>query len=50
MGRLIFVGLGLGPKGITVEGIEAIRNSDIAYLEYYTTPHEPSVEVSIFYI
>lgn len=43
MGKLIFVGLGLGPKGITVEGVEAIKNSDIAYLEYYTTPHEPSV-------
>ncbi|HMD78819.1 MAG TPA: diphthine synthase [Nitrososphaerales archaeon] len=41
MGRLSFVGLGLGPKGATLEGLEELRSSDIAYLEYYTTPHEP---------
>jgi len=39
MGKLTFVGLGLGAKGITLEGVEAIREADIAYLEYYTTPH-----------
>ena len=41
MGRLSFVGLGLGAKGITLEGVEELRRSDIIYLEYYTTPHEP---------
>jgi diphthine synthase len=41
MGRLSFVGLGLGPKGITREGVEELRSSDFVYLEYYTAPHEP---------
>lgn len=41
MGRLSFVGLGLGPKGVSLEGIEEMRNADKVYLEYYTTPHEP---------
>jgi diphthine synthase len=41
MGRLSFVGLGLGAKGLTVEGIEELKAADIVYLEYYTTPHEP---------
>src|SRR5712692_4773421 len=43
MGKLTFVGLGLGAKGITLEGVEAIREADIAYLEYYTTPHESTL-------
>jgi diphthine synthase len=43
LGRLVFVGLGLGYKGVSVEGVEEIRASDIAYLEYYTTPHEPQL-------
>jgi diphthine synthase len=37
------VGLGLGAKGISLEGVEEIRSADTAYLEYYTTPHEPSL-------
>lgn len=41
MGRLSFVGLGLGAKGITLEGIEEVKGADDIYLEYYTTPHEP---------
>src|SRR5271157_2897314 len=41
LGRLTFVGLGLGSKGITLEGVEEVRAADVAYLEYYTTPHEP---------
>lgn len=41
MGRLSFVGLGLGAKGITVQGVEELRAADSIYLEYYTTPHEP---------
>ena len=43
MGRLSFVGLGLGAKGITVQGIEELRASDSVYLEYYTSPHEPQL-------
>jgi len=43
MGRLSFVGLGLGAKGITLEGIEEMFSADVIYLEYYTTPHEPQL-------
>ncbi len=43
MGSLTFVGLGLGAKGIPLEGIEAIKDADVAYLEYYTTPHEATL-------
>jgi diphthine synthase len=43
MGRLSFVGLGLGKKGATIEGIEELRSADVSYLEYYTTPHEPEL-------
>jgi len=41
MGKLTFIGLGLGPKGISLEGIEELKSADVAYLEYYTSPHEP---------
>ena len=43
MGRLSFVGLGLGAKGITLEGVGEMADSDVIYLEYYTTPHEPQL-------
>ncbi len=43
MGRLSFVGLGLGPRGISIEGVEELRSADVVYLEYYTTPHEPQL-------
>ena len=43
MGRLGFVGLGLGAKGITLEGVGEIMDADVIYLEYYTTPHEPQL-------
>ncbi len=43
MGRLSFVGLGLGAKGITLQGVEEMVGSDVIYLEYYTTPHEPQL-------
>ena len=43
MGRLSFVGLGLGANGITLEGVAEIRAADVVYLEYYTTPHEPQL-------
>jgi diphthine synthase len=43
VGRLVFVGLGLGAKGISLEGIEELKSADSIYLEYYTTPHEPQL-------
>jgi len=43
MGKLTFVGLGLGSKGISLEGMQAIKEADTCYLEYYTTPHEPTL-------
>lgn len=43
MGRLSFVGLGLGAKGVTLEGVGELAESDVVYLEYYTTPHEPQL-------
>ncbi len=43
MGRLVFVGLGLGPKGVSLEGVEELKSANAIYLEYYTTPHEPSL-------
>ena len=43
MGCLSFVGLGLGAKGITLEGVGEMVDSDVIYLEYYTTPHEPEL-------
>ena len=43
MGRLSFVGLGLGARGITLEGVGEMVDSDVIYLEYYTTPHEPQL-------
>jgi diphthine synthase len=41
LGKLTFVGLGLGDRGVSLSGVDAIRNSDVSYLEYYTTPHAP---------
>ena len=41
MGRLSFVGLGLGAQGITLQGVEELKAADAVYLEYYTTPHDP---------
>ena len=43
MGSLTFVGLGLGHRGISLEGVEEIRAAERSYLEYYTTPHEPGL-------
>ena len=37
------MGLGLGPKGVSLEGVEELKSADVAYLEYYTSPHEPSL-------
>jgi diphthine synthase len=41
MGTLTFVGLGLGSRGASLEGIMAIKDADHAYLEYYTSPSDP---------
>jgi diphthine synthase len=41
LGKLTFVGLGLGDQGTSIAGVEAIRKADVAYLEYYTVPHAP---------
>ena len=38
LGELVFVGLGLGERGISLAGIDAIKASDSAYLERYTSP------------
>ena len=35
------MGLGLGARGVTLEGVDEISAADVVYLEYYTTPHEP---------
>ena len=43
MRSLTFVGLGLGALGVSLEGIEEIRKSDVLYLENYTTPHDPNL-------
>lgn len=43
MGKLTFVGLGLGAKGIPMSGVDAMKMADIVYLEYYTTPHEATL-------
>lgn len=43
LGRLAFVGLGLGAKGISLEGVDELKAADVIYLEYYTTPHEPQL-------
>lgn len=37
------MGLGLGSKGISLEGLDELRSADVIYLEYYTSPHEPKL-------
>ncbi len=36
IGELIFVGFGLGEDGLTLKGLEAVRNADEVYVETYT--------------
>ncbi len=43
MGELVFVGLGLGDRGICLAGIDAIKASDIVYFERYTSPPSPTL-------
>ncbi len=38
LGELVFVGLGLGDKGTSLAGVEAMKSSDLTYLERYTSP------------
>jgi len=38
LGELVFVGLGLGDRGISLAGVDAIKASDSTYLERYTSP------------
>ncbi|MBS7610657.1 diphthine synthase [Candidatus Bathyarchaeota archaeon] len=35
-GELVFVGFGLGENGITLKGLEAVRDADEVYVETYT--------------
>ena len=43
MGGLRFVGLGLGPRGVSVEGLDEMKEADVVFLEYYTNPHDPNL-------
>jgi len=43
MGSLKFVGLGLGPMGISMDGLQELKQADTAFLEYYTNPHDPNL-------
>lgn len=43
MGSLVFVGLGLGSGGMSLEGVSEGRSAEKFYLEYYTNPHEPAL-------
>ncbi|MDG7005558.1 MAG: diphthine synthase [Nitrososphaerota archaeon] len=43
MGELVFVGLGLGERGVSLAGVDAIRASDLAYFERYTSPPSPTL-------
>lgn len=47
MGELTFVGLGLGSRGISIEGLAAVREADMAYVEYYTSPREPKLVAEV---
>lgn len=33
----------MGPKGISLKGIEEMGDADEVFLEYYTTPHDPAL-------
>jgi diphthine synthase len=47
LGELVFVGLGLGDKGISLAGVDAVRASDLAYFERYTSPPSPTLVADI---
>jgi diphthine synthase len=43
LGELVFVGLGLGDRGVSLAGMDAIKASDLTYLERYTSPPSPTL-------
>jgi diphthine synthase len=43
LGELVFVGLGLGDRGVSLAGVDAIRASDLTYFERYTSPPSPTL-------
>jgi diphthine synthase len=43
LGELTFVGLGLGARGVSLDGAQAIASSDLAYIEEYTSPASSSL-------
>ena len=43
-GELVFVGLGLHPRQVTLEGLEALKTSDRIYVELYTSYYEGFLE------
>jgi diphthine synthase len=43
LGELVFVGLGLGNRGISLAGVEAMKACDSTYLERYTSPPSPDL-------
>jgi diphthine synthase len=40
---LVFVGLGLGDRGVSLAGVDAIGASDLTYFERYTSPPSPTL-------
>jgi diphthine synthase len=47
LGELVFVGLGLGDRGISLAGVDAIKASDMTYLETYTSPPSPTLLIDL---
>jgi diphthine synthase len=43
LGELVFVGLGLGDRGISLAGVDAMRAADLTYFERYTSPPSPTL-------
>jgi diphthine synthase len=43
LGELVFVGLGLGERGTSLAGVDAIRAADLTYFERYTSPPSPTL-------
>jgi len=43
LGELVFVGLGLGDRGISLAGVDAMKASESVYLERYTSPPSPEL-------
>ncbi len=33
----------MGPGGVSVEGLDEMKEADVAFLEYYTNPHDPNL-------